>query len=180
MSELKTTISELPKGLTTCQSIVRDEDYQDNINFLVNNAISRLEFLKSYGQPQVDNELSVHMEYSAPRYTASLDDNNIAVVRKIFMSNSHYKSTPLPEYYQTFKEAVVSNGFATDDYFNNYEQSRLEIVQNIIADNGIASIRYEEGNFCLLRTSSYKHVQCVGDTGCIRVDSVSTYDNSEL
>ena len=166
--------------MTTCQSIVRDENYQDNINFYISNAISRLKSLKSYGQPQVDNELNIHMEYSAPKYTASLDDNNTAVVRKFFISNSYHKSAPLLEYYEAFKEAVVSNGLATDDYFNNYEQSRLEIVQNIIADNGIASVRHEEGNFCLLKTSDYKYVQCVGDTDCIRVDSVSTYDNSEL
>ncbi len=179
----------LPKRLTLCQDLVKSDNYQDNVDFFVGNAMTSLNNLKHSGELKnsaevyasiyVSADIRYHMELAAPKYTTSQNEDGAYVVRKFFELTSHYKDIPPVEYYQAYKQAVIDNNFASVDYFKNYEQTNLEGLQNFLARNNATFVQ-EEGDFCrLLVGSEFKDAECVVGE-CIRYDSVTANGHLEL
>ncbi len=169
MSNSSYVISSLQKKITLCENLVKDYNYKDDIDFVVSNTINTLKNSLAY-EGLFSLEMWWNMDLAAPKYTVSQNEDGSYTARKYFDISNQYKMLPPAEYYQAFKEAIVDNGIKSADYFTNYEQSKLEALQNFFAEEGITSVNYEEGDFCaLFNMNDFRPVECIGGE-CIGAD----------
>lgn len=152
------TINEEILIMKICSTITKNDNYQDNINFFVDNTVKSLKALLPYGTDAVQQYIKMSIDstiqYDIFRFSdeglrdvllsIGIDEENElnSIMHKIadykvpkkfcFQSDEDYAKYPCDEVFNSLKNAVIKEGFVDEEYFDNISiQREQDFLNNI-------------------------------------------------